>query len=95
MKSGITSTGFAYSFDPQNANDMHVLVHVQAVADPEATPAQRMKALIELPKLLIGKDQTAALYKHLEDLHEGRVPPVELERELLEILKSEDDGKNS
>lgn len=95
MKHGITSTGFAFEFDPQRANDMHVLVHVQAIVDPEATPSDRMKALIELPRMLIGAEQTKALYKHLEDLHEGRVPPVELERELTEIIKSEDDGKNS
>ena len=94
MKSGITSTGFAYNFDEQRANDMHVLVHVQGFLDPESTSLQKIKALNELPKRLLGELQAAALYKHLEDLFEGRVPADALERELIEIIRSEDAGKN-
>ena len=95
MKSGITSTGFAFTFDEQRANDMHVLVHVQGFIDPEATSLQKIKALNELPKLLLGASQADALYKHLESLHEGRVPADALEHELIEIIRSEDAGKNS
>lgn len=87
MKQGTTSTGFVFSFDEQNANDMHVLQHVHSMIDPEATPLDRTSALINLPIMLLGKEQTDALYRHLEALHDGRVPPAELERELTEIMK--------
>lgn len=87
MKQGTTSTGFAFAFDEQNANDMHVLRHVHSMIDPEATPLDRTSALINLPIMLLGKEQTDALYRHLEALHDGRVPPAELERELTEIMK--------
>ena len=88
MKQGTTSTGFTFVFDEQRANDMHVLRHVRSLIDPEASPLERTSALVDLPVMLLGKDQTDALYKHLESSHDGRVPPAELERELTEILRS-------
>lgn len=81
-----TTSGFSADFDEQNANDMRVLRHIRALVDPEASPLQRTAALVDLPVLLLGKDQTDALYAHLGSLNGGRVPPVDLERELTEIL---------
>lgn len=87
MTHGKTSTGFSFDFDEQRANDMRVLQHVHSLINPKASPLDRTSALIELPVMLLGKDQTNALYEHLGALHDGRVPPKELERELTEILK--------
>ena len=87
MKQGVTSTGFAFDFDEQRANDMRVLRHIRSCIDPEATPLEKTSALCDLPVLLLGKAQTDALYKHLEEKNDGRVPPAELERELTEIMR--------
>lgn len=87
MTQGQTSTGFLFEFDPQRANDMHVLKHVRALIDPKATPLDRTSSLVDLPVMLLGREQTDALYAHLEKLHDGRVPPAELERELTEIMQ--------
>lgn len=87
MRHGTTSTGFVFDFDEQNANDMHVLRHVRSIIDPQASPLERSSALLDLPVMLLGQDQTDALYRHLEKLHGGRVPPAELERELTEIMQ--------
>ena len=87
MKQGVTSTGFAFDFDEQRANDMHVLRHVRSLIDPEASPLERTSARVDLPVMLLGKAQTDALYKHLEEKNGGRVPPAELERELTEIMR--------
>lgn len=87
MKHGTTPSGFAFDFDEQRANDMRVLKHVHSVIDPEASALDKTSALLELPVLLLGKDQTDALYDHLAKLHDGRVPPAELELELVSIMK--------
>lgn len=90
-----TSTGFEFDFDPQRANDMRVLRHIRNLIDPDASPLQRTSALVDLPVLLIGEEQTEALYAHLGALNDGRVPPAELERELTEIMQGGGDaGKN-
>ena len=86
MRKITTSSGFSVDFDEQNANDMRVLRHIRAIVDSEASPLQRTAALVDLPVLLLGEKQTEALYAHLGSLNGGRVPPVELERELTEIL---------
>ena len=92
MRKITTSTGFSVDFDEQNANDMRVLRHIRAIVDPEVSPLQRTAALVDLPVLLLGEKQTNALYDHLGNLNDGRVPPVELERELTEILQGGGDA---
>ena len=94
MRTGTTGSGFVYEFDETRANDMHVLEHVITMADDEAPPLKKAAALSALPRMLLGAAQTADLYAHLEKLHDGRVPPAELERELTEILSGGAEGKN-
>jgi len=86
MTNGTTASGFAYEFDPEKANDLHVLDHVVTMASDTASVLEKTKALLALPRMLLGEEQTKALYAHLAQLHDGRVPPAELERELTEIL---------
>lgn len=89
MRNGTTGSGFSYEFDEIRANDMHVLDRVIIMASDRASPLEKAAALSALPRMLLGDGQAAALYEHLEKLHDGRVPPADLERELTEIL-----GKN-
>ena len=93
MKHGTTRSGFTYDFDEQRANDMRVLKHVHSCLDPEASPLEKTSALLDLPGLLLGKEQTDALYNHLAGLNGGRVPPADLERELIDIMQG--GGENS
>ena len=86
MTTGKTSSGFAYEFDEKAANDMRVLVLICELVDEKANLLKKAKALVDLPILLLGKAQTDALYEHLSSLHEGRVPPTDLEKELTEIM---------
>ena len=92
MRKGTTSSGFPFEFDEQRANDMRVLRYIRDLIDDAATPLQRTAALVDLPVLLLGNAQTDALYAHLGALHEGRVPPADLERELTEIMQSGGDA---
>ena len=92
MKKSTTSTGFAFEFDEQRANDMRVLRYIRDLIDDTAPPLKRTAALVDLPVLLLGEAQTEALYAHLGALHEGCVPPAELERELTEIMQGGGDA---
>lgn len=94
MRNGTTLSGFTYEFDETRANDMHVLEHVITLVSDSASLLERTASLLALPRMLLGEDQTRALYAHLERLHDGRVPPAELEKELTEILHGGAEGKN-
>lgn len=93
MKHCIISNGFECDFDVQNANDMRVLVRIKDLIDPDASPLAKTSALVDLPVMLLGKEQTDKLYEHLAALHDGRVPPAEVEKALTEIMTASETGK--
>lgn len=91
-----TSSGFEFSFDPVRADDMRFVEVLATIADENSTPLQRMAGLSEAAKFLLGAELKSKLYEHIGKSNEGRVPPPELEKELVEIMNAagKDAGKN-
>lgn len=91
MKSGKTSSGFEFSFDEKNIDDMR---WVEKLAMLETNPL----LIGEVASQLLGKDQKERLYKFLED-EEGRVPVSKFSEAIEEIMtiasETDDNTKNS
>lgn len=88
MKTGTTSTGFAFKFDERNADDMR-MVELIAISDDEtASEFQKLAASSKILEMLLGKEQKAALYDHIGKSNDGRVPVGELMNALTEIMNS-------
>lgn len=96
MRKGTTSTGFAFSFEETNADDMRLVDALALIMSDETDSFQSITAASTAAELLLGKEQKRALYAHIGKSWDGRVPPTELIRELEEIMSSgEDAEKNS
>ena len=92
MKKGTTSTGFAYEFDEQNADDMRMIELIAISDDDGATEFQKLSASTKILEMLLGKEQKAALYEHIGQAHNGRVPIADLMKALNEIMSAGGDS---
>jgi len=93
MKTGTTSTGFAFSFDEQNANDMRMIELIAISDDKDASEFSKLAASSKILELLLGKEQKEALYDHIGKAHEGgRVPVEDLMAALKEIMTAGGDS---
>ena len=86
MKDGNTSTGFHYSFDEQNLDDMRFVDVLTVVVDENSSMLDKLAGTSKLLEMLLGKEQKAALYEHIGKGYNGRVPREELEKALEEIM---------
>lgn len=92
MKSGTTSTGFPYTFDERNADDMRFVDLIAETMDDKATEFDKISAVSKLISMLIGKEQKKKLYDHIGRSYDGRVPFAELEKALTEIMQGGGDA---
>ena len=92
MRTGTTSTGFAFSFDEATADDMRIVDLIAEISDEETTDFEKLAGASKLTVLLLGKEQKAALYAHIGSRHGGRVPFAEVEQALLEIMRAGGDA---
>lgn len=100
MKTGKTSTGFAYTVEEDVLNNMEVL---DALVDLQH---EDLGALSNLLRMILPDDQRKALYEHCRD-DRNRVPADKIVFELKDILlskggdlteqpmKEDEEGKNS
>ena len=96
MRKGTTSTGFAFSFEETNADDMRLVDALATIVSDDASSFESISAASTAAELLLGKEQKRALYAHIGKSYGGRVPAEDLTRELEEIMSSgEDAEKNS
>lgn len=93
MKKGTTKTGFNFYVDPTSLQDMCVLDYLADVLDSESPEIRKIISMSKLTEKVLGADQKRALYNHIAEKHDGKVPPAALEAELTEIL-SGDETKN-
>ena len=92
MKTGTTSTGFAFNFDERNADDMR-MIELIAISDNEtASEFQKLAASSKILEMLLGKEQKAALYEHIGKSNDGRVPVGDLMKALTEIMTAGGDS---
>lgn len=85
---GTTSTGFEFEFDKQRVNNMEYL---DALAEIKKGNAE---AYSEAVSLLLSPEMKKALYDHVRT-EDGRVPLEDIDREIDEILSSDEETKNS
>ncbi|MCC8104110.1 MAG: hypothetical protein LIP11_18285 [Clostridiales bacterium] len=85
---GVTKSGFEYSI-PDSARDNMELI--DALAD---LSNGNTLAISDVCLLLLGKETRKSLYEHLRT-EDGNVPVAKVENELLEIISSFKEGKNS
>ena len=83
MRDGNTSTGFHYSFDEQNLDDMRFVDVLTVVVDENSSLLDKLAGTSKLLEMLLGKEQKSALYEHIG---KGRVPREALEKALEEIM---------
>lgn len=88
MISGVTSTGFAFEYDPARLDDFRFVDVLAVVADPEAGYLDKLKGLSTLVTMLLGPELKKALYAHIGERHEGRVPRADLEAAMEEIMNA-------
>ena len=93
MRSGITSTGFSYKFNEQNADDMRFVDLIAATVSEDTELFEKISAASQIVELLLGKEQKTALYKHIGQSFGGRVPYAELEKAIAEIMSGSADTK--
>ena len=86
----ITSSGFSCSMDISRLDNMEL---IDALTVFEEGKSGSAKALSKALTLILGDDKQR-LYDHLRT-EDGRVPLVDLARELNEIINGAKDGKNS
>lgn len=84
---GTTASGFSYEIDLDVFNDMRFF---EALTKADANAAH----LPELIRLLLGDDGKEKLYEHHTNA-EGRVPADRVMTDVLEIIQSVKQGKNS
>lgn len=77
---GITTSGFNFTLDPEDMNDMRV---IEALAEVEKG---NVLYVIDLIKLMLGEKQKEALYKHVSN-KEGKVSPELCMAEIKEIFE--------
>ena len=98
MKHGTTSSGFAYEFDEAKLDDMRFVDILAVVVDEKnASPLDKIVGASKLLLMMLGEAQKEALYKHIGERYDGRVPRAELEKALEEIMSGagEEAEKNS
>lgn len=97
MKNGTTSSGFAYEFDELKLDDMRFVDILAVVVDENASPLDKIVGASKLLSMMLGEAQKEALYKHIGERYDGRVPRAELEKALEEIMSGagEEAEKNS
>lgn len=96
MISGITSTGFPYEFDETRLDDMRFVDVLTVVVDPNSPTFDKVSGASKLLTMILGPEVKQALYEHIGQRFDGRVPRAELERALEEIMQAGKDAeKNS
>ena len=88
MKNGKTSTGFSFRFDERRLDDMRFVDVLAVVVDEKSSVLDKLVGSSKLLTMILGEEQKEALYEHIGERYDGRVPREELEKALEEIMNS-------
>lgn len=91
-----TASGFEFAYETTRADDMRFIEVLASITDEGTNDLQRLAGVGRAAEFLLGKEQKNKLYEHIGKTNDGRVPPAELEKELVEIMNAagKDAGKN-
>lgn len=83
---GKTAAGFEYQVDPDTLNDMELM---ENLAEVDNNPLLLPKVV----RAVLGDSQKKALYDHYRD-EKGKVPATAISAAFVEILSTNNQGKN-
>ena len=92
MRTGTTTSGFVFQFDEARADDMRLVDLISTTMDEDAGEFEKLAASSKVIELLLGKEQKEALFEHIGQSHDGRVPFAVLEKTLTEIMQGGGDA---
>ena len=97
MITGVTKSGFSYEFDENRLDDMRYVDLLTTVMDDGAKEFDKIAATSRLMTMLLGEELKQALYQHIAEQHDGRVPVGAFRNYLEEIMSAagEKSRKNS
>lgn len=88
MINGTTRSGFYYEISDDQLDDYELLETICEVDNGNNT------LIPKVAELVLGKKQLSELKEHLRN-ENGRVKTSDMFREIMEIMKGNDEGKNS
>ncbi|MBO7668753.1 MAG: hypothetical protein J6T26_09860 [Firmicutes bacterium] len=92
MRTGTTSTGFAYEIDETTLDNLELVEQLGVLVGDDVSDFARTLALPKTIAMILGAEGKNALYAHLKALNNGRVPIEAANSEIMEIMGA--DGKN-
>ena len=92
MKSGTTSSGFAFEFDETRLDNLELVEQLGVILGEDSSDFERTLALPRAIGMILGAEGKNALYVHLKALHGGTVPIAAASAEIMEIMGA--DAKN-
>lgn len=92
MIEGKTKTGFKFKIDERIISDLRVFEQITILQN--GNPSEIMAATVTLVELIFGKDKKK-LEEHIAKKNDGYVPIEVVTQELLDVLTSNQQLKNS
>lgn len=86
MVKGTTSAGFEFEYDETRLDDMRIVDLIAEADSPSASAFSRFRISSVLVEMLLGPELKSALYNFIGASYGGRVPQLELENALREIM---------
>lgn len=86
MVKGITSAGFEFELDRSRLDDMRYIDLLAVIVSDEVSEGERTVAISKSAEFILGKEQKTRLYEFIGAQHEGRVPILEFNNQLTEIV---------
>lgn len=97
MLNGRTSTGFEFLISDSVLSDWRLVRNLAKLEtleeNPEAIEIDFINVMAEIESIMF-KDKGKALEKHIQSQNEGAVPTDVLLKELIEIIRSNNQTKN-
>ena len=88
MIKGKTKSGFEFAVKENAMDDMRLIDTMSAILAPGASRAEILQLNSRSADILLGKEQKEALYEHIAQQHDGKVPVAVFAQELKEVMES-------
>lgn len=84
---GKTSTGFEFNYDKRILLDWDYITLLSVMTSEESSSSAKLEATQKIFYVLLGKEQTEALVKHVREYNDGFAPVEALVSEFKEIIE--------
>ena len=83
---GVTESGFAFSFDKRVLSDWRFMELLGILSDENVTEMDKVNGYTRLVTMLLGAEQKKALLEHVSKENDGFAPMDKVEKVLNEIM---------